>query len=196
MADSQRTPLEEYFRSRVRRGDGCWTWTGNLNQFGYGIVCVRGVKKRAHRVAWEIEHGPIPHGLFVCHHCDNPCCVRTDHLFLGTPKDNCADMHRKGRGNAGGHKTKTHCPRGHEYNETNTYHHRGHRNCKACRAGKPNPTPASYWHERYQRFKAAGLCGICGRDRQAGYITCAKCRASSRNAKVKKRQQINTGERE
>jgi hypothetical protein len=44
-----------------------------------------------------LAHGPIPLGHFVCHHCDNPRCIRTLHLFLGTPADNTRDMDNKGR---------------------------------------------------------------------------------------------------
>ena len=52
----------------------------------------------AARYMWEWVHGEITEpGLYVCHHCDNPRCVRPDHLFLGTPRDNAIDMIRKGR---------------------------------------------------------------------------------------------------
>ncbi len=58
---------------------------------------INGRRLIASRAAWEMVNGPIPTGMFACHHCDNPPCVRPDHLFLGTPKDNTEDMLRKGR---------------------------------------------------------------------------------------------------
>lgn len=52
----------------------------------------------AHVYSWGIENGkPVPEGMFVCHRCDNPSCVRPDHLFIGTAKDNNDDMDAKGR---------------------------------------------------------------------------------------------------
>lgn len=77
----------------------CWVWTGATDTKGYGKLGVGGGKgtRPAHRVAYEIEHGPIGDGLFVCHRCDRPCCVRTSHLFLGTQGENLRDMVAKGR---------------------------------------------------------------------------------------------------
>jgi DNA-binding XRE family transcriptional regulator len=79
----------------------CWIWTGSKTSHGYGDIGSggkHGRNLRAHRVAYELAHGPIPEGMCVLHRCDNPPCVRADHLFLGTMAMNSADMVTKGRG--------------------------------------------------------------------------------------------------
>jgi len=98
-------PIAERFWNRVDKTDlnkvgetgGCWLWSGAVNAYGYGIVSKDRRPRRAHRVAWELTHGPIPSGFCVLHRCDNPPCVNPEHLFLGSKKDNMADKIRKGR---------------------------------------------------------------------------------------------------
>lgn len=80
----------------------CWEWTGYRNPLGYGQIRMGPVEtgkrtKLVHRVAWEMERGPIPDGLCACHKCDNPSCVRVEHLFLGTRAENNYDRDAKGR---------------------------------------------------------------------------------------------------
>lgn len=93
----------ERFWKNVQTGEGCWLWLGRTTDYGYGIFTwAHNDPRGAHRAAWELEVGPIPEGLNVCHHCDNPPCVRPnhpDHLFLGTQGDNVRDCVVKGRSN-------------------------------------------------------------------------------------------------
>lgn len=80
-----------------RDGEGCWVWTGKTGHNGYGELFIRNSKFRAHRLAYSMERGPVPVDHLVCHRCDNPLCVRPDHLFLGTNQDNIRDCMAKGR---------------------------------------------------------------------------------------------------
>jgi hypothetical protein len=75
----------------------CIEWSGCRNRAGYGSKKVGGKTMLAHRWVFETEKGPIPDGLYVLHHCDNPPCVNPEHLFLGTHQDNMDDRQRKGR---------------------------------------------------------------------------------------------------
>lgn len=81
-----------------KRPNGCHVWVGARMAKGYGVFVFKGERYSAHRVAYTQSHGPIQHGMYVCHKCDRPYCVNPDHLFLGTHTDNMRDMATKGRG--------------------------------------------------------------------------------------------------
>jgi hypothetical protein len=87
----------------VRGESDCWEWTGAKSVvypgFAYGSFPTgrRGGHCYAHRHAWLLSNGPIPPGMSICHHCDNPPCCNPAHLFLGTQRDNIQDAVSKGR---------------------------------------------------------------------------------------------------
>lgn len=97
-ANNPPTDVETRFWSKVNKTSGCWEWTGKQwNKTWYGVFWLNGRNHGAHRIAYELSVGPIPPGLCVLHICDNPLCVRPDHLRLGTHAENRADCVAKGR---------------------------------------------------------------------------------------------------
>lgn len=98
LPEMDRPSISERFWAKVDKSDECWVWTAaESGHDGYGGFDVNGRWVRASRVSWELAHGPIQTGLHVLHKCDNPPCVRPDHLFLGTQLDNIRDRDQKGR---------------------------------------------------------------------------------------------------
>lgn len=97
--------IEKNFWSRVRISDGCWLWAGAVrgrvgNQYGFIYILGRPVRLAmgTHRFSWILANKQdIPHGMEICHSCDERLCVNPDHLFLGTQEDNMKDMAAKGR---------------------------------------------------------------------------------------------------
>lgn len=111
---------------------GCLLWTGSYDKNGYGKTHHNKKHIRAHRLAFELKHGPIPEGKLVQHSCDTPACCNSDHLSLGTPLSNMQDKMKKGRFR-NQYINASHCIRGHEFSSLNTRHKRGgERICVIC----------------------------------------------------------------
>jgi len=97
-AEVARLPMAEAFDRWVIKSDnGCHEWSGAKDKEGYGIFSYAGVSYRSAKVALELDGRPVPKGLYACHTCDNPPCVRRDHLYPGTPTQNMADAMARGR---------------------------------------------------------------------------------------------------
>lgn len=124
------------FWAKVSKSDDCWNWIGAKNNKGYGQFNVGGITKLAHRIGWEIQGAsPPPENLCVLHKCDNPACIRADHLFIGTRSDNMKDCTQKGRNykpNKLGERPC--CVYGHAFTDKNTYWYGNTRQCRSCRA--------------------------------------------------------------
>ena len=113
--------LEERFWEHVspEPNTGCWIWAGPGDGRGYGAVA--GTK--AYRAAYILLVGPVPAHLELDHLCRNKICVNPDHLEAVTHAENSRRAFRH----------ITHCPKGHPYNEKNTYYRGGERRkCRVC----------------------------------------------------------------
>lgn len=114
---------------------GCWIYEGELSSNGYGRVKYKSLRFRAHRLAFKLANGSLPDGKLICHKCNVKSCINPSHLYAGTVKDNVRDMLRSGNHN---NQRITHCPRGHEYSDSNTYFNPtiNHRQCKTCQTAR------------------------------------------------------------
>jgi len=128
--------LEERFWAKVDKSGECWLWTASKVVEGYGqffagrrSAAGHPQPTRAHRVAYELLVGPIPEGMTLDHLCRNRACVNPTHLEPVPLIENL----RRGEGFAARNAGKTHCPKGHLYDEHNTYAWKpGMRRCRVC----------------------------------------------------------------
>lgn len=133
------------FAGKIRVDDltSCWLWTAALGRDGYGRIGAggrRGKSLLAHRASYELFVAPIPAGLEIDHLCRNRACVNPDHLLATTRRDNLI----RGDG-AEIQLRRTHCPKGHPYDEANTISRYGRRFCRTCHnegnnGGKKHPS--------------------------------------------------------
>lgn len=95
---------DDKFWRRIEKTDSCWFWLPSKHRKSYGAIRLQsGENELTHRASWILHYGEIPARLCVLHSCDNPPCVRPDHLFLGTIGDNNRDSATKGRWNGNRH---------------------------------------------------------------------------------------------
>lgn len=142
--ESTEQMLEEIFWLKTRKGadNECWPWVGVKDQRGYGQIHANGKRIKATCFSWELFHGAkFPSAMEACHSCDNPNCVNPKHIWPGTHRENMLDAAKKQRlfipprpKTRDQRPVVTHCYRGHEYSEENTYlTRRGAKVCKICR---------------------------------------------------------------
>lgn len=118
------------FETKMTKGKDteCWDWTSYKYWNGYGMFWDGKKQVRAHR--WSHEHfvGPIPDGLVIDHLCRNRLCVNPKHLEPVTQRENLL----RGDTIPAIHAAKTHCKRGHEFTEKNTFINLSKRYCREC----------------------------------------------------------------
>jgi len=149
----------ERFQQKIDRSGPCPVWTAAKNSpNGYGVFGYEGRQVYAHRWIYEQERGPIPEGMTIDHLCRNKLCMNPDHMEVVTRSENTrralfADSEHRLRV-ARFQAAKTHCAKGHPFDDANTYYepkHPTHRKCRACRRAK--------YLRKKARIKEEKACG-------------------------------------
>ena len=128
------TPEERFWRDTYfEPNTGCWLWGGMITRIGYGQIDIEDKSVTVHRFSYRLHKGNIPDGLCIDHLCSVRCCVNPDHLEAVTHKENTRRSWALGRGKTP-NINLTHCPRGHEFTNENTYTapKTGQRQCRKC----------------------------------------------------------------
>jgi hypothetical protein len=201
---------EQRFWMKVdrRADDGCWSWTGALDRTGYGRFYNGDTVVAAHRFAYELLVGPIPAGFdadHMCHNTDRSCpgghcvhrrCCNPAHVSPCSRADNLARSHSVAAAREAywtNQRAKTHCPRGHPYDEANTFvNAKGQRSCRECRrilqaeryrelmaAGGPEPqSPRTHCHRGHELTEENTMVG-----KNSGKRKCRICDNANQRAR-------------
>jgi hypothetical protein len=144
LALKTRTVEERFWSFVSKQPNGCWYWTGNVSEKGYGSLSVNGKPKLVHRWAYEYFVGPLADGMQVDHECHNrdsicrggwtcvhrKCVNYLEHLVPKTQSSNLLDSGRCGDRARERAASITHCPYGHEYAVVGRVG--SYRNCAEC----------------------------------------------------------------
>lgn len=155
--------IRERLMAKVRHDEsGCWLWTGALDGQGYGQIWAPVGKNqplRAHRVAFEVFRGPIPDGLVIDHLCRVRSCINPAHLEPVTTRENLL----RGTGFSAVNGAKTHCVRGHLFDDANTIRAKLGRGCRKCAAIR-NSERRARSASKVAALRAAGVEALTARN--------------------------------